>query len=127
MKDVHQIVRANRQVEGVEVDLTTHLRMHAAQIDDQLVVDEHPHVVIAHEAEHLADATVCKLDVYLAREQVVVATEACAREDLVHELTVEWVVRRVCVRRDECLRIILQCEIAIEAHVDTRYVGEPLP
>ena len=127
VEDVHQIVRTNGQVERIEVDLAAHLRMHSPKIDDQLVVNEHPHIVIAHEPEHLTDAAVCKLDVDLARKQVVVAAKRSAREDFVEQLAIERVVRRVRVGRDECPRIILQRQVTVQTPVDTWYVGKPLP
>ena len=52
-EEVELVRLAVRHVEPVEVDVLLHGRVNAAQIDDELAVDEHPDVVVPGEPEEL--------------------------------------------------------------------------
>ena len=125
MEDGHRIVLAHSQTKRVKVHRASHFGVHTAEIDDELVVDEHPHVVVAAELEELA-ATIREAQVDLTREEKVVHARAIVRSHLVEALSVEREVLRVRVRRDVRRRVIVEREVLLDADVDARYVLEPL-
>ena len=54
VEDVEQVFLAFDESKGVEIDGTANLGVLAADIHDEPVVDEHPHIVVAVELEVLA-------------------------------------------------------------------------
>jgi len=125
VEDSHRIVLAHSQPKRVQVHRSRHFRVHTPEVDDELVVDEHPHVIIAGEFK-LLTATVCEAQVDLTREEEVVHARAIVRSHLVEALSVEREVLRVRVRRDVRRRVIVEREVLLDADVDARYVLEPL-
>ena len=88
MEDGHRIVLAHGQPKRVQVHRSRHFRVHTAEVDDELVVDEQPHVVVTAEFELLA-AMVREFEVDLAREEEVVHARSIVRSHLVEALSVE--------------------------------------
>lgn len=71
VEDVQQIDLADGEAEVVELDACGGVAVYTADVDRQLLVDEHPDVVITREREGLA-AAVLKAGVDLGREVEVV-------------------------------------------------------
>jgi len=88
MEDIQRMQLTNGQIERVEVHCATHLRMHTAEVEDKLTVDEDPHVVIALEAEYPAAVDVAEDGVVLRGEQVVVRRLESRVNDLVEAAAV---------------------------------------
>jgi len=53
--------------------------MNPAKIDHELLVDEHPHVVVAGEAEFLA-RRVCELSMNLVCKMIIIPKDACVEK-----------------------------------------------
>ena len=83
VEDVEVVRDALDEAEGVEVDRTAGHAVDAAEVDDEVAVDEDPHVVVALEGEGLA-AVVDELGVDLGREVVDVLGEGGKRLGIRH-------------------------------------------
>jgi len=88
VEDVERVLCPKRESERIEVNCATHLRMHTAEVEDKLTVDEDPHVVIALEAEYPAAVDVAEDGVVLRGEQVVVRRLESRVNDLVEAAAV---------------------------------------
>jgi len=127
VEHVDRIKIANCQPERVQINRRTNLVVHAAEVDDELTVDEDPHVVVAEEAERLA-SRVREVDVVLGREEEVVQLAVGVWRQLIESVAVH---REVCAALESVdwralSLVVLERDVGLVAHVDARHVSEPL-
>lgn len=104
MKHIQRIALANGEVEGIEMKSLAEARVNAAQIDHELTIDEHPHVVVTSECEGLASA-VREIEVNLRSEEVVMHRAVDVGIALVVAEPVDRKIVVRCKRRDVRRRI----------------------
>ena len=89
MEHVDRVRLPDNEGERVQIHITFRCGMHAAEIKDELAIDEHPDVIIACELE-LFSAVVNEWNVNFRGEEEVVHCPLRVGGSIVPALSVEW-------------------------------------